>query len=190
MLHERQAVREEEAKGDADEAKSSAVDEATAAAAATLRKPSMRELNRLWDSSVHDFLASLTVADLPFKGPVVTVNASATVEKGMRLLIDNHLSSVPVIPDEGGEPIGFLDAEDLCAIIVHAHDIEESVASDAFSSFRSLLLRADLHSKTVSDVFEASHLDPFVPLEERSPLLQVCTRTCGIMVWCTCLLHC
>ena len=56
------------------------------ARAAALRKPSARELRRLWDGSAHQLLSKLTVADMPFKGPVVTVKAGARVQAGMKLL--------------------------------------------------------------------------------------------------------
>lgn len=143
-------------------------------------EPSLKSLKRLWDDSAHAmFAAKRTVADLDFTHDVITVKDTDTVEKGMAALINHHVSSVPVVPVAGGAPLGFLDTADVCAIIVHGHAIDGDVDTDAFSSFRSLLMRAEMHANKVRDVIGVSHIDPFLPLDEGSPLLQVRGRATG-----------
>ena len=175
MLLQRRKQREEEAKeafikasaaaaaaGDADESKTSS------AAVSVPGKWGM-----LWDESAHAIFAKhRRLADLPFPDTLITVLDTNTVEAGLETLVEHHLSSVPVI-NSAGAAVGFLDVADLCTVVLRAYENAGAATGDVFANLRTLLMHAKLISTPIHEVMGISGNDPFLALEDRSPLLQV-----------------
>ena len=175
MLLQRRKQREEEAKeafikasaaaaaaGDADESKTSS---------AAVSVPGKWDM--LWDESAHAIFAKhRRLADLPFPDTLITVLDTDTVEAGLETLVEHHLSSVPVI-NSAGAAVGFLDVADLCTVVLRAYENAGAATGDVFANLRTLLMHAKLISTPIHEVMGISGNDPFLALEDRSPLLQV-----------------
>ena len=62
-----------------------------------------------------------TVSDLPFHHDVITIRSTDSAEKGLRVLIDNHINSAPVVAPGTAAPVGVLDGTPVAVAIAWLH---------------------------------------------------------------------